>query len=198
MKRGFPQGRLAIRTGRGLLNHLVHCQPCGLFPTAKPPSRLNYLRDWDSVAALGKQLIAQSISPFQFFWLHGKRLEKIKSKWKVTVSQGKSSINLLLSPLLSFPSSFQSSKIIFNGRNGTSDSFTHLFPLGFYLSVWGKWQQGKLAGQKEYFWIGIDNNWLSIPIWTITIFLVSIRLCGLWVDKKINMGPESTVWGLQQ
>ena len=83
-KKGLPTGRLAIRAARGLLNHLVHSQTCRLFPIAKPPSRLNYLRDWDSVTALGKQLIAQSISLFQFFWLNGKRLEKeqkANEKW---------------------------------------------------------------------------------------------------------------------
>lgn len=73
-RRGFPQGRLAITAGRALLNHLVYPQPCGLFPIAKPPSRLNYLRD--SLTAPGKALIAQSISHSNSFGYMARGWEK--------------------------------------------------------------------------------------------------------------------------
>lgn len=75
-RRGFPQGRLAIMAGRGLLNHLVHPQPCGLFPIAKPPPRLNYLRDRDSHTAPGKALIVQSISRSNSFGYMARGWEK--------------------------------------------------------------------------------------------------------------------------
>lgn len=104
MRRGFPQGRLAIRAGRGLLNHLVHPQPCGWFPTAKPPSRLNYLRDWDSVTALGKQLTAQSISPLSVLLATWQEIGKNKKQMKSDYIPGK----VLYQPLLlsSFPNLF--------------------------------------------------------------------------------------------
>ena len=154
-KKGLPTGRLAIRAARGLLNHLVHSQTCRLFPIAKPPSRLNYLRDWDSVTALGKQLIAQSISLFQFFWLNGKRLEKEQKANEKWLYHRESLTSASLSPLPFLPS-FQSSEIIFNLRYGILHSFICIHLFWFYWAVFGKWWHIKAGIMKRVF---LDWSW---------------------------------------